>query len=254
MTTHYSEQKGAVSANTGNNMNGIADAEALSREHVFRTPGVPIANALRKLSRAFHYSVECDRTKWDFAVEISDLDSMGLSHDELRWMIGMQLVEQAREISETQGMGRSFDSPGGFSLSTKSCFVLTATGLQLAADIGDESPQDLRHFSNGEQSRNQERLPPVWDDQRHELRLDGKLVKRFKWRATNQEAILAAFQEECWPPRIDDPLPPIPETDPKRRLSDTIKCLNRKQQDPLVRFSGDGTGQGVLWDLVDRDD
>ena len=66
----------------------------------------------------------------------------------------------------------------------------------------------------------------------------------------NQEAILAAFQEDGWPARIDDPLPPVAETDPKRRLSDTIKCLNRKQQNALVRFSGDGTGEGVLWDLV----
>ncbi len=61
---------------------------------------------------------------------------------------------------------------------------------------------------------------------------------------------MSAFQEDGWPARIDDPLPPTPETDPKRRLSDAIKCLNRKQLNPLLRFSGDGTGEGVLWDLI----
>lgn len=48
----------------------------------------------------------------------------------------------------------------------------------------------------------------------------------------NQEMLLAAFQEEDRPCRIDDPLPPQPDQDARRRLSDTIKCLNRKQKIP----------------------
>ncbi len=212
----------------------------------------PIANALQKLARAFEFSVDCDRSKWDFAVELADLDALGVSHDELRWMIGKGLVEQAREIVESRGMGRAFEPTGGFSLAAESCFVVTAAGLQLAKDLTTEAPQ-----GGGGISASQTHVPldvstmrPTWDDQRHELRLGDVLVKRFKWRAINQEAILAAFHEEGWPPRIDDPLPPVPETDPKRRLSDTIKCLNRKQQNSLLRFSGDGTGEGVLWNLV----
>ena len=66
----------------------------------------------------------------------------------------------------------------------------------------------------------------------------------------NQEAILTAFQEEGWPARIDDPLPPHPEQDPKRRLNDTIKCLNRKQSQSLIHFRGDGTGEAVIWERV----
>ncbi len=77
-----------------------------------------------------------------------------------------------------------------------------------------------------------------------------RIVKRFKWRAVNQEMILSAFQEEGWPVRIDDPLAPSPEVAMKRRLSDTIKCLNRKQQSKLLHFRGDGTGQGILWEVV----
>jgi hypothetical protein len=64
------------------------------------------------------------------------------------------------------------------------------------------------------------------------------------------EAILAAFQEEKWTARIDDPLPPVPEQDSKRRLSDTITCLNRNQKHQLIRFHGDGTGEGIIWEFI----
>ena len=77
------------------------------------------------------------------------------------------------------------------------------------------------------------------------------LVKQFKLPSPNQETVLMAFQEEGWPPRIDDPLPPHPELDPKRRLHDTIKCLNHNQQNRLIQFHGDGTGEGVLWELLE---
>ncbi|PHR86470.1 MAG: hypothetical protein COA78_37910, partial [Blastopirellula sp.] len=94
---------------------------------------------------------------------------------------------------------------------------------------------------------------PTWDADRRLLRINGTIVKRFKWTASNQEAILATFEEDGWPARIDDPLSPQPEQCPKRRLSDTIKCLNRKQQNKLIHFRGDGTGEAVTWELVERD-
>jgi hypothetical protein len=78
------------------------------------------------------------------------------------------------------------------------------------------------------------------------------VVKQFKSPAMNQETILTAFEEENWPPRIDDPLPPEPDLDPKRRLHATINSLNGRQKNPLIRFVGDGTGEGVRWELVQR--
>ena len=56
-----------------------------------------------------------------------------------------------------------------------------------------------------------------------------------------------AFEEDGWPARIDDPLPPAKKIDAKQRLHDTIKNLNRNQKQRLIRFMGDGTGQGVRW-------
>ncbi len=96
-------------------------------------------------------------------------------------------------------------------------------------------------------------LVPVWDRDRQELRLGKTVIKQFKVPAPNQELVLASFQEDAWPVRIDDPLPPNVEIDPKRRLHDTINSLNRNQKQNLIRFMGDGRGQGVRWGLVRTD-
>jgi hypothetical protein len=93
-------------------------------------------------------------------------------------------------------------------------------------------------------------LVPQWDKERQELRLGRLIVKQFKVPAPNQAMILTAFQEEEWPTRIDDPIPPNPDQDPKRRLHDTINTLNRHQKHRLVHFLGDGTGEGVRWELL----
>jgi hypothetical protein len=36
------------------------------------------------------------------------------------------------------------------------------------------------------------------------------------------------------------------------RLHDAIRDLNRGQQQQLIRFSGDGTGQGITWEAVSQ--
>ncbi|MCH8047158.1 MAG: hypothetical protein IID44_25940 [Planctomycetes bacterium] len=95
---------------------------------------------------------------------------------------------------------------------------------------------------------------PHWDAETRELRIGGRLVKRFKWPATNQETLLAAFEEEGWRLRIDDPLPPVPGLLSTTRLSDAIKRLNGHQKNALIRFCGDGTGEGVTWELVEEDE
>ncbi len=89
---------------------------------------------------------------------------------------------------------------------------------------------------------------PRWDGLRRELLVDGQVVKRFRVPAPNQIAVLAAFQEEGGPPQVFDPLPPEGDQNPKRRLQETIKALNGHRLAPIIRFRGDGTGQGVLWE------
>jgi hypothetical protein len=87
---------------------------------------------------------------------------------------------------------------------------------------------------------------PHWDGDRRHLWYKGSLVKQFRGRPSTQELILAVFEEEGWPPRIDDPLPPKGDLDPKTRLRNTIARLNRAQRNALLWFEADGRG-GVLW-------
>jgi hypothetical protein len=91
---------------------------------------------------------------------------------------------------------------------------------------------------------------PHWDSKLRHLRWNGCLIKEFQEPAANQETILAAFEEEGWPPHIDDPLPQSPEIDPKRRLQDAIKRLNRSQVHRLIKFRSDANGSGIGWELA----
>jgi hypothetical protein len=92
---------------------------------------------------------------------------------------------------------------------------------------------------------------PQWDAEYRELRVGRRVVKEYRVPCPNQEAILAAFQEEGWPHHIHDPLPPLGDIEPKCRLHDTIKRLNRHHKEWLIRFHGDGTGEGVCWEYVE---
>jgi len=93
-------------------------------------------------------------------------------------------------------------------------------------------------------------LTPEWNAGRRELRYDGKVVKRYRVPAANQQVILSVFQEMGWPECIDDPLSPDGEHDPKQRLQATIKSLNRSQLVEAVRFHGNGTGSQIYWEAV----
>lgn len=95
------------------------------------------------------------------------------------------------------------------------------------------------------------RLTPRWDAAGCNLWLGNRLVKRFRVPAAMQECILAAFEEECWPPRIDDPLPPDGRLLQTRqdRLHDAVENLNGHQREARIHFYRDGTGTGVCWEL-----
>jgi hypothetical protein len=219
------------------------------------------------LVKAHSYAADTDRNPWEFAVTIGELLRDGLSENELRWLSCRGYIEHAHELSTT-GNERAFDRHVSLRLSKRSAFVITNLGIAFSEELLDESMRpdtlhdaepasiDIDHPSttpqpggNGYHAVRQNQFP-VWDRDRRELRLGGRVVKVFKLPSPMQEAILVAFEEEHWPPRIDDPLPSHPELLPKRRLHDTIKSLNRNQKSPLIRFMGDGTGEGIRWELV----
>ena len=127
--------------------------------------------------------------------------------------------------------------------------VLENAGL-LPAGTENGSPAVLR-ITNGEAAPRSATVIPHWDPAARVLRVGGHVVKRYRVPSSTQEVILASFQEEGWPARLDDPLPPLHKGCSKDRLRDAIRHLNANQKNRLIRFRGDGTGQGILWELVD---
>ncbi len=213
-----------------------------------------IQAALVQLIEAYRYAQDVDRDVWDFAVEMGSLSALGLTRSDLRWLVCKGYVEHAREVTQPGEGGRAFRSTGNLTFRKRSCFVLTQAGAALARNVSATAAITPKPRAT-EASKDAEDRPqppaPNWDPDRHELRLDGKLVKQYRLPSPNQETILMAFQEEGWPAVIDDPLPPQPKQDPKRRLHDTVKSLNRNQKNRLIRFLGNGTGQGVRWELIE---
>ncbi len=227
--------------------NGVAFANA---GHSMGNRGL---SALAYLVEAADFARELGRDPWDFAVEIQTLREMGLTNNDLRWLVCKNLLEHRQETTTVGDTSRVFQPDRPLSFSENACFVISAAepvtsraGLDSLAKVYEAVRRSSPLGRNG---HNRDLLPK-WDRDRQELRVGGIVVKQFKVPAINQERILAAFEEEGWPVHIDDPLPPHPEQDPKRRLHDTINSLNRNQKRALIQFIGNGNGQGIRWELT----
>ena len=222
------------------------------QDKLARSTSERLATALALLAEAHDYAARTSGDPWEFAVEIQVLRELGLSNNDLRYLVGLQYVEHATEVKVAGSHGRRFTHSKDLNVTSRSCFVLSQNGAA-AASANAEASTDREavaatiQFSNVYRSQSEPQLP-IWDIARRILAFQDQIVKQFKCQAVNQEVILSAFQEDGWPPRIDDPLAPLPILDEKRRLSDAVKALNRKQRHKLIHFRGDGTGQGVVWE------
>ncbi len=87
-----------------------------------------------------------------------------------------------------------------------------------------------------------------WNPDRGELTIDGQIARyiRNPKGAKNAVKVLAIFQEENWPERIDSPF--SPDEAGKQKLRDTVSSLNDRSQG--IRFSADGTGEGIRFHLT----
>jgi hypothetical protein len=215
----------------------------------------PIRLAFAQLLEVHELARTSGRKASDFAAEITSLTELGITASILRWLVCRGYAKCLREVTQPGDKERRFEPVDNLSLSSQSCFVLSRKGMLFARAMlalsGADPAQAAEEGDCDDAGRPHEGLAPRWDNKRRELRLARKVVKRFRVPAPNQEMILAAFQEEGWPNCIDDPLPPKGDLDPKRRLHDTIKALNRKhrQKPPLIHFVGNGTGKNVVWEL-----
>jgi hypothetical protein len=209
------------------------------------------SEALLLLLQAYEYAQELQRPPRDFALEFEALRETGLNHNDCRWLVYQNVVQHAVDVEAPCDTDGSISTAPRVVLTSASCFLLTSHGLALAHAV-----LDRRNPSPGPDVLPARELSPPslaqaprWDRDCRELWLGDALIKQFKVPAANQEIILQAFQEEGWPPCIDDPLPPQFSINPKRRLHDTLGALNRNQKHRFLRFRGNGAGN-FCWESV----
>jgi hypothetical protein len=201
-----------------------------------------LAPAVRLLLSARQAAVASGRDPWQFAVELHFLITPTMAPNHLRRLVAAGLVEHGAERPARNG-ARLFQRLRNLAIPPQSCFILTDAGMRLAErwlplPAGDDSTKNHSEVAT-----------PVWDVGRRELLWAGRVVKRFRGPAGNQELVLASFQELGWAARIDDPLPPRHGTDRAARLRETVRALNGRQAYPALRFEADGTGRGIIWRL-----
>lgn len=154
-------------------------------------------------------------------------------------------TDKARAGVQQDGSGTGDETAAddGAAGTPESCLLaLTAEPIDgdMARDeAADAAVDELKRESPGATDG---QLKPSWDKEKCELRFDNAVVRHVKRSAKNIVRILDAFEEEGWPPRIDDPLPPATET---RRLSETVRTLNDRLD--RIRFQADGSGKGIIW-------
>jgi hypothetical protein len=197
---------------------------------------------INELKKAYAYAQDANQPHWEFAVSAYELIELGMSFSDLRWLVLKNYVERGVEVTGPADQCRSFRPPAGTEPLFNCCFVLTESGVDhlrnLLCDFTKNTVPLSKTYANS----------PHWDSVRHELSFGRHIVKRFRLPSPNQEKILNVFQEEGWPPYIDDPLPPLTDKCSRQRLHDTIRSLNRNQKARLIRFLGDGTGTGIRWE------
>jgi hypothetical protein len=211
------------------------------------------AGALSILWEAYAAALSIRENIWNFAVELDQLQTGGLSLTELRWLVSKGYVEHAVETFPGKPDGRRFKSVGRFSILPSTCVVLTPVGARWFIDAVVRRPRGDAAEGNGQagsavSSESALVVKPDWDRATRTLCLGREIIKRFQRVASAQQLILEAFEEEGWPQHIDDPLPPRPGVKPAHRLHHAINNLNRGLA-PLIRFRGDGLGRGIRWEM-----
>ena len=215
-----------------------------------------LQTGLMFLRRAYDYAQDSGVDRWEFAVEIDQLFRFGWSANDVRWLLAKGYAQHGQESPLCGRVHRTFEINRGLKLSAADVLVLTSTGANFTesigihsfgvcrsrtiSDVGLKAESDSGALTNGNNSIAVAK--PTWDYQRRELQYRGQVVKRYRVPATSQETILCAFEEEAWPPFIDDPLPLIADGVPKQRLQNAIKRLNVNQKNQLIRFHGNGNG------------
>jgi hypothetical protein len=166
---------------------------------------------------------QCGRILWDRVLSRRQREQLG------------ETLESAFGRLGTLGMWRQIY--GGEPLP-----ALIALGRELDLLSARDAKWLLREIGADANSAASPLPVPYFDFENRQLSLDGKLLHKFRPQARNCVAVLEAFQQAGWPPKILDPLsmPPDPE-----KIHATNKTLNANQK--KLRFFMDGDAQHICW-------
>jgi hypothetical protein len=209
----------------------------------------PLQVALRQLLGALDHADNLSRPAWEFAVGRDCLRELGLTDNDLRWLICKGYVEHGIEQTGFKSRKRVFRRIPNLALHDRSCFVLTQAGLSFArraARLARRDPDGKAVSDSYGHDEDKARELPDWDKRSHTLYWRGKVVKHYKGHAVNQEAVLNAFKKHKWASCVAVALPADAGVSAKERLHNTIKNLNRSVR-PSLCFRQEGSGTRVRW-------
>jgi hypothetical protein len=201
------------------------------------------------LAGAYCKALNQDRPPASNAVPLADLRGWGMQEHHFLWMLFQMHVEHYQSApgaaSDTKAQPAQTLVLGG-----GSALVLTDRGWDFVGELLGEL------CARGEEGATTPardglllgRLVPRYERADRLFCWGQHVLKHFLQPAGNQQIVLCAAEEQRWPWWFDDPLPKIPRTNPKVRLHDTIKDLNRRQTAQLIHFKGDGTGTRIGWE------
>ncbi|HEY1378637.1 MAG TPA: hypothetical protein VGF55_17690 [Gemmataceae bacterium] len=168
--------------------------------------------------------------RWQEAVPRAELQASGVQRADLVRLIRDGLLEYRVETTTARSKRRTFRTWHSLAIPAGSCFLLTGLGAELAGRRG-----------NGVTARH---VQPQWDGER--LWWGDKVAKRPAQRAKRQRAILAQFEREGWPERIDVRGLVPDGVDRNHWPVNVVRHLNENLRH--IRFHADGSKHGIMWE------
>ena len=152
-----------------------------------------------RLTRACQYAQELRCDPWQFAVAIGDLTRYGLAASDLQWLVMKGFLDHAREVTRISDHSRRFKPGQNLAFSERSHFVLTDSGIAFVLrkfSIATVAPLLVESTVTARVSKPTTAPPTTAGG---DSLLGNQQVKRYRGRASCQETVLAAFEEEGWP-------------------------------------------------------
>lgn len=207
---------------------------------------------LALLLDAFEAAADVQRDGWDFAVEIACLEAAGLSATGCRWLLCKNYAKHGFDLTRPGERRRKFRKSVTLKFDEEnSCVVLTAEGAVFARQLGQPqlsqpAPTDLAErgtAANGAAGR----IKPRWDAELREFREGDMLLKKFRGRVSDQEVLLAKFEQENWAIGVENPFGTQSGKSALERLKGAVNGLNRYQRVYRIHFSVDSGTLRAHW-------